>query len=90
MSILSVWIDILLPKTKPIFIGSVYRTPKQDDLLDNLESQLQRIDLDHECYILGNLKICMKNKKIVTQQGLSIVNFQLWMQPNNRPTNTNW
>ena len=66
MSIESVWIDILLPKTRPILVGSVYRPPNQQDFLDEFEQQLKRIDIDQECYILGDFNICTKNNRCST------------------------
>lgn len=31
-----IWVDILLPKTKPILIGNIYRPPKQSDFIGHL------------------------------------------------------
>ena len=30
----TLWIDLLLPKTKPVLIGTCYKPPKQTDFLD--------------------------------------------------------
>ena len=36
----SVWIDLLLPMTRPISVGVCYRPPNQQNFLDLLEKQL--------------------------------------------------
>ena len=41
----AVWCDILLPKTKPIIVGTCYRPPKQNDFIDIFESVLFPSDL---------------------------------------------
>ena len=86
-SIESVWIDILLPKTKPILVGSVYRPPSQQSFLDDFELQLKRIDIDQECYILGDFNICVKNKKSSLNKAyLSLVSNSGYTQLINQPT----
>ena len=34
----AVWIDVLLPKSKPILIGAVYRPPDQRNFIEILEN----------------------------------------------------
>ena len=58
----AIWIDILLPKTRPILIGSIYRPPKQMDFLDNFENVMKDIDSSLETYIFGDINICRKSK----------------------------
>lgn len=63
----AIWIELLLPKTKPIIIGTCYRPPKQSDfykLLKNSISNCNRIS-DLEIYILGdmNTDVSSKNKR---------------------------
>ena len=52
-------VDILLPKTKPILIGNVYRPPDQSGFLDKLSNViLNTPNFDsQEVYILGDLNI---------------------------------
>ena len=33
----SVWVEVLLPRTKPFLVGTCYRPPKQMDLDDHIE-----------------------------------------------------
>jgi hypothetical protein len=56
------WVEILLPKTKPILIGSCYRPPKQSDFLELLENVLINVRSDIEWYLLGDFNICVKQK----------------------------
>lgn len=56
MELESIFIDILLPKTKPIFLGEVYRPPKQTNFYDILESVLLSCSSfnTHESIVLGD------------------------------------
>ena len=58
----TIWIDILLPKTKPILIGTVYRPPKDNDFFEYFEEQLNKIIPGCEIYILGDFNICFMHK----------------------------
>ena len=52
----NITIDILLPQSKPITIGILYRPPSQHDFLEKLSESLKSIKLeDNELYILGDL-----------------------------------
>ena len=51
-------VELLLPKTKPIIIGTVYRPPKQSDFLSNFEEILTHLRSDCEIVILGDFNIC--------------------------------
>ena len=52
----ALWIELLLPMTKPFIIGTVYRPPKQTDFYTTLENVfLNNHGLNHsETYILGD------------------------------------
>ena len=54
--------DILLPKTRPIVVGTCYRPPKQTDFIDKLEELLFKIRTDSEIYLLGDFNICFFQK----------------------------
>ena len=51
--------DLLLPKTKPIVIGILYRPPKQTGFLNNISETLTNIPQfnERETYILGDINI---------------------------------
>ena len=59
----SVWIDLLLPMTRPISVGVCYRPPNQQNFLDLLEKQLCDVSLVTEIIMLGDLNIDVTNKK---------------------------
>ena len=52
----------LLPKTKPIIIGTVYRPPDQTNFLYHFESVLGNIRSDAEMIMLGDFNINFKDK----------------------------
>ena len=60
----TLWIDLLLPKTKPILISTCYRPPNQTHFLECFENILASIRSDVELYILGDFNICFKGEKI--------------------------
>ena len=61
-SIEAIWVDILLPKTKPILVGSIYRPPNDNNFTEELDETFKKIDTNQETYILGDINICTKNK----------------------------
>ena len=57
----AVWLEILLPKTRPIVVGGIYRQPSQTNFLEEMEKVLSLIRTECESYILGDFNICMKS-----------------------------
>ena len=57
--------DMLLPKTKPILVGILYRPPDQSIFLDKLSTAISRSNTfdNQEVYILGDLNINLINKQ---------------------------
>ena len=55
----AVWLELLLPKTKPILLGGVYRPPSQSNFIEEFEKTLSDTRLDCETIILGDINICM-------------------------------
>ena len=57
--------DMLLPKTKPILVGFLYRPPDQSKFLDKLSTTISRSNTfdNQEVYILGDLNINLINKQ---------------------------
>ena len=50
--------DILMPHTKPITIGIIYRPPNQSKLLDIFEENLPKLNSSYrETYFLGDFNI---------------------------------
>ena len=63
-SLEAVWVDILLPKTKPILVGSIYRPPNQNGFIEELDSVLKQIEGSQETYLLGDINICTKKQTV--------------------------
>ena len=53
-----IFVEFLLPKTKPITVGTAYRPPKQNDFLNNFKDILTHLRTDCEIIILGDFNIC--------------------------------
>ena len=53
----SVWAEILLPKTRGIFVSSIYRPPNDGRFLEKFEATLEKVDAEKEVYILGDINI---------------------------------
>ena len=71
----SIWIEILLPKTKPILVGACYRPPKQSDFLELFEQTLNRLRPDCEQIILGDFNISFKNTSSSCKSYKNILNM---------------
>ena len=61
----NIFFDMLLPKTKAILIGILYRPPDQSKFLDKLSTTVSETDNfdDQEVYILGDLNINLINNQ---------------------------
>ena len=68
----NIFLDILLPKTKPILIGILYRPPDQSKFLDNLSTSISQTCSfnEQEVYILGDLNINLINSQKHTPNGI--------------------
>ena len=68
----NIFLDILLPKTKPILIGILYRPPDQSKFLDNLSTSISQTCTfnEQEVYILGDLNINLINSQKHTPNGI--------------------
>ena len=50
--------EILLPNSKPITVGTIYRPPNQSNFLEILNDNMNKIDsVNNEIYILGDFNI---------------------------------
>ena len=68
----NIFFDMLLPKTKPILVGILYRPPDQSKFLDKLSTAISRSNaFDYqEVYILGDLNINLINKQKYIPNGI--------------------
>ena len=54
----SVFFEILLPNSKPITVGTIYRSPNQSNFLEVLNENMNKIDsVGNKTYILGDFSI---------------------------------
>ena len=56
-----IFVDIFLPKTKPILVGILYRPTQKSDFDKNLEETFTRCDIldKQECYCLRHFNISL-------------------------------
>ena len=54
----NIFFEILLPNSKPIIVGTIYRPPSQNNFLELLNSNMNKIiSVDNEIYILDDFHI---------------------------------
>ena len=57
------WFEILLPKSKPLYVGAIYRTDKNKNCFNSLDLSLSKLRDDCDFLVLGDFNICiLKNK----------------------------
>ena len=68
----NIFLDIFLPKTKPILIGILYRPPDQSGFLDKLSTAISKTSNfdNQEVYTLGDLNINLINNQKHTPNGI--------------------
>ena len=70
----SIFIDIFLPKTKPVLIGILSRPPDKNNFVKNLEETFTNCNIldKQECYLLGDFNInILENGENVFEKKLS-------------------
>ena len=80
------WLELLLPKSKPIFVGTCYRAPKNKNLIDSLESTLSKMQPDCETIILGDFNICLLNNSNFKNKYIDTLNSYNFSQLIEEPT----
>ena len=58
----SIWIEIFLPKSNPLVLGTCYRPPHQTNFLEIFENNVSQLRSDCETVILGDFNICYLKK----------------------------
>ncbi|XP_072017060.1 uncharacterized protein [Amphiura filiformis] len=72
----NLWLEILLPKTKPIFFGVFYRPPDDTKFLTYFEDSISKIRSDCEMIIMGDINIdCFKKEVSLFKDYLHILNL---------------
>ena len=70
-----IFFDILLPKTKPIFVGIIYRPPNSINFLECFNKHLDDINLDNEIFLLGDFNInLLDNGKYILEENQAMQN----------------
>ena len=64
------WFEILLKKSKPLYIGVIYRTDKNKICFNKLEESLSRLRADCDHLILGDFNLCLLKNKIKSKSKL--------------------
>ena len=66
-----IFLDILLPKTKPIFVGINYRPPNSIDFLECFDKHLDDINLDNKISLLRDFnKNLLHNGNYILKESL--------------------
>ena len=81
-----IWFELFLPKTKPIFIGTCYRAPDNNKIIECLENTLSKLQPDSEALILGDFNICLLNKSNLSKRYEELLNSFNFTQLIESPT----
>ena len=80
------FIELLLPKTRPILIGTIYRPPKQNEFLEHFEELLSNTRSDEEIVILGDFNICCMKASSSNKAYMNILKLFSFQQIISEPT----
>ena len=59
----NIWFEILLPKSKPLYVGIIYRTERNQNCFNVLEDTLPNIRSDCDLLVLGDFNLCLQKNK---------------------------
>ena len=80
------WIQLLLPKTKPIIVGTCYRAPKNNNVIECLESTMRKLRGDCDTFILGDFNICTLKNYNLRNRYLKLLDLNSFKQLITSPT----
>ena len=69
----NIFFEILLPNSKPITVGTIYRPPSQNNFLEVLNDNMNKIDsINNETYIFGdfNINFCLNDFYILIRKNV--------------------
>ena len=67
----NIFFEILLPNSKPVTVGTIYRPPSQNDFLELLNSDMNKIySVDNEIYILDDFNINLFLNNILNSKSI--------------------
>ena len=70
-----IFFDISLPKTKPIFVGIIYRPPNSINFLECFNKHLDDINLNNEIFWLVDFNInLLRNGKYILKENQAMEN----------------
>ena len=70
----NIFIELLLPKTKPITVGIVYKPPHQTGFIEKITANFNSLNVaDTEMYVLGDLNVnLLQNSKYILENTKNI------------------
>ena len=82
----SLWINVLLPRSKPIVLGVLYRPPKNNKFIEHLSNSLENFSKDEEIIILGDMNICLLHNSSFSKKYIDLLNLNGLRQLIDEPT----
>ena len=73
----TIFIEIYLPKSKPMTVGIFYRSPSQTNFLESINENFYKLDtINKETYTLGdfNINLYLNNKYIFEKNSTTVSN----------------
>merc|ERR1712105_317566 len=81
------WFEILLPKSKPLYVGICYRTNDNKKFVECLENTFTKLRNDCDLLLLGDINICLlKNTNILCNEYKKLLRSFGCKQIIDRPT----
>ncbi len=82
-----VWVEILLPRCKPIIIGTCYKARDNNNLTKCLENTLNLVNPESDIYVLGDFNICLlKDNSNYRKSYKDLTELHNFKQLINKPT----
>ena len=70
-----IFLDVMLPKTKAIFVGIIYRSPNSINFLECFNKHLYNIKFDNEIFLLEDFNInLLHNGKYILKENQAMQN----------------
>ena len=82
----SLWINVLLPRSRPIVVGVLYRPPKNNKFIEHLSNSLENMSKDEEIIILGDMNICLLHNSPFSKKYIDLLNLNGLSQLIDEPT----
>ena len=80
------FVNLYLPKCRPIIAGAIYRPPKQSNFIERLEDNLSNFRSDCETYILGDMNISYQQQCSLQESYKGLLRLFNLQQLINSPT----